>query len=212
MSIQLTKIYEQRMNFDLRILLGGIEPFLDKLANSMSDEPDLLYSKLITNFKLITLLRLKKHSLHSADLHLVFNIVNGPSTFVRLNHGLQYVFQSLTIKDSSTHTCAILPQTFPYTVVGHLYVLICLFLATHRLRCIEAPYKANRTFINFFIPCLRHFIYQSKTCLQYTSPAFLASYNNPLHYYVSPSETILGWVTATFELYAAFGPLISKQH
>ncbi|CAG8537595.1 7846_t:CDS:2 [Funneliformis caledonium] len=103
------------MNFDLRILLGGIEPFLDKLANSMSDEPvfmlgsmanskDLLYAMLITNYRLITLLRLKKHSLHSADLHLVFNI------------------------DSSTPTCAILPQQLT---------------ACDALQGIEAPYKVR---------------------------------------------------------------------
>ncbi|CAG8487370.1 10073_t:CDS:10 [Funneliformis caledonium] len=276
-STQLTKIYEQRMNFDLRILLGGTEPFLDKLANSMSDEPgfmlgsiqcvrmskelrdkvgnilqivkskDLLYAMLITNYKLITLLRLKKHSLHSADLHLVFNMVNGSSTFRSV--------------ESWTPIC--LPKFnnkgFLHAYVCYITANVCLLLispdkdkffelsdakntiveqltACDALQGIEAASQSEGYSIaDIGVAGLRHFIYKSKTCLQYTSPAFLASYNNPrekrrlfklyrythdrmhsrvrplkVHYYVSPSETILGWITATFELYAAFGPLISK--
>ncbi|CAG8532601.1 5174_t:CDS:2, partial [Racocetra persica] len=95
-STQLTKIFEHRVNFDLRRLLGGTEPFLDNLASTMGDDPgfmlssiqcvklckdlrdkvgglmqlikpkELLYAMLITNNKLITLLRPKKHSLHPA--------------------------------------------------------------------------------------------------------------------------------------------------
>ncbi|CAI2178026.1 1425_t:CDS:10 [Funneliformis geosporum] len=270
-STQLTKIYEQRMNFDLRRLLGGTEPFLDKLANSMSDEPgfmlgsiqcvrmskelrdkvgnilqivkskDLLYAMLITNNKLITLLRLKKHSLHSADLHLVFNMVNGSSTFRSV--------------ESWTPIC--LPKFnnkgFLHAYVCYITANVCLLLispdkdkffelsdakntiveqltACDALQGIEAASQSEGYSIaDIGVAGLRHFIYKSKTCLQYTSPAFLASYNNPrekrrythdrmhsrvrplkVHYYVSPSETILGWITATFELYAAFGPLISK--
>ncbi|CAH1756474.1 11780_t:CDS:2 [Entrophospora sp. SA101] len=110
-SKQLTKIFEQRTNFDLRKLLGGTEPFFDNLATSMNHElgfmlgsvqcvrmsktlrdkigsimqfarsKDLLYAMLITDSKLITSLGPRKHNLHPSDIHLIFNTVNGSSSF-----------------------------------------------------------------------------------------------------------------------------------
>ncbi|CAG8583240.1 1631_t:CDS:10 [Diversispora eburnea] len=275
-STQLTKIFEQRINFDLRRLLGGTEPFLDNLATSMSDEPgfmlgsiqcvrmnkdlrdkignimqsvkskDLLYAMLITNRKLITLLRPKKHSLHPADLHLVFNMVNGSSTF----------------RSAESWTPICLPK---FNNKGFLYAYVC-YIATNVCLLLISPDKdkffelseAKSIIVekkrydamviqlvswlkalfttDVGVPGLRHFIYKSRTHVQYTSPTFVEPYCNPqerqilfklyrythdrmhsrvrslkVHYYVGPSETILGWITSSFELYAAFGPLISKS-
>ncbi|XP_045167306.2 vacuolar fusion protein MON1 homolog A-like [Mercenaria mercenaria] len=83
---------------------------------------------------------------------------------------------------------------------------------------------------------LRHFLYKNKSTAQYTSPELLAPYLTPdqqerlfglyhyLHnrihsssrplkilYHVGQYEALLGWVTGGFELYAVFGPLVTKS-
>ncbi|XP_074645547.1 vacuolar fusion protein MON1 homolog A-like [Tubulanus polymorphus] len=85
------------------------------------------------------------------------------------------------------------------------------------------------------IPDLRHFIYKSRSTAQFTSPDFEAPYvtseerervfslyqylhhrihnsTRPLRllFHVGEYETLLGWVTAGFELYTVFGPLVTK--
>ncbi|XP_005090495.1 protein SAND [Aplysia californica] len=82
---------------------------------------------------------------------------------------------------------------------------------------------------------LRHFLYKSRSIAQYTSPELEAPYHTKeeqqrlfdlyhyLHdrihtsgrqlkilFHVGPYETLLGWVTQGFELYAVFGPLVTK--
>ncbi|KAJ8302197.1 hypothetical protein KUTeg_021184 [Tegillarca granosa] len=82
---------------------------------------------------------------------------------------------------------------------------------------------------------LRHFLYKSRSTAQYTSPELEAPYlsqeeqerlfglyhylHHRIHttarplkilYSVGPHETLLGWITQGFELYAVFGPLVTK--
>ncbi|KAJ2786437.1 Vacuolar fusion protein mon1 [Coemansia interrupta] len=103
-SAQLTKIFEQRGNFDLRQLLGGTEGIIDQLVDKMGIDftfslgsldtlwmryrlrdrigkalvnaraKGVLYAMLLADMKLVTLMRPRKHSLHPADLHLLFNM------------------------------------------------------------------------------------------------------------------------------------------
>ncbi|EIE81968.1 hypothetical protein RO3G_06673 [Rhizopus delemar RA 99-880] len=110
-NTQLTKIFEQRVNFDLRRLLGGTEVFLDSLSNLFSNDHSFmlsalqclrvnksvrdqiggiltegkvknsLYAIVVSKGRLVTLLRPRKHSLHPSDLHLLFNMLNGSKTF-----------------------------------------------------------------------------------------------------------------------------------
>ncbi|KAK9760746.1 Vacuolar fusion protein mon1, variant 2 [Basidiobolus ranarum] len=110
-STQLTRIFEQRVNFDLRRLLSGTEVFLDSLCREMTYDPSImlgaihalkmkkplraklnnslqlikskhvLFAMLIACGKLVTLLRPRKQSLHPSDLHLVTNMVSGSTTF-----------------------------------------------------------------------------------------------------------------------------------
>ncbi|CAG8483368.1 4579_t:CDS:10 [Dentiscutata heterogama] len=260
-STQLTKIFEQRVNFDLRRLLGGTEPFLDNLASTMGDDPgfmlssiqcvrmnkdlrdkvgsimqsikpqDLLYAMLITNNKLITLLRPKKHSLHPADLHLVFNMVNGSSTFRSVeswtpiclpkfnNKGFLHAY--VCYITSNVCLLFISPDKDKFFECSEAKNLLKEELsACNALQEIEeASQNEGYSIADIGVPGLRHFIYKSRTHVQYTSPTFVAPYSDPrerqkplkVHYYVSPNETILGWLTCSFELYAAFGPLISKS-
>ncbi|KAF9978867.1 Vacuolar fusion protein mon1b [Actinomortierella ambigua] len=108
---QMTRIFEQRNNFDLRGLISGTEIFLDSLGKNMNTDPGfilgaiqcltiprelrdkigavlgrakckpLLYSLLLTPTQLITLLRPRTHSMHPSDLHLIFNLLSGSNTF-----------------------------------------------------------------------------------------------------------------------------------
>ncbi|KAI9494511.1 vacuolar fusion protein MON1 [Zychaea mexicana] len=110
-SAQLTKIFEQRVNFDLRRLLGGTEVFLDSLSTLFNKDhsfmlsalqvlrlnrnvreqagsiisnghvKDLLYAMIVAKGRLVTLLRPRRHSLHPSDLHLLFNMLTGSTTF-----------------------------------------------------------------------------------------------------------------------------------
>ncbi|KAJ2729236.1 Vacuolar fusion protein mon1 [Coemansia erecta] len=114
-SAQLTKIFEQRSNFDLRQLLGGTEGIIDQLVDRLDTDlsfalgsldtlwmryrlrervgktllshrpKSLLYAMVIADMKLVTLVRPRKHSLHPADLHLLFNMATS-TTFVTGEH------------------------------------------------------------------------------------------------------------------------------
>jgi len=86
------------------------------------------------------------------------------------------------------------------------------------------------------IPGLLHFLYKSKSTTQFTCPRYEAPYTSrqeqkrlfriyqrvhkkvhkfkkphKVYYQVCQSETVVGWVTTGFELYATFGPLESKS-
>ncbi|KNC55853.1 vacuolar fusion protein MON1 A [Thecamonas trahens ATCC 50062] len=86
------------------------------------------------------------------------------------------------------------------------------------------------------IPGLLHFLYKSVSSRQYTAPAWSAPYitggeqrrllrvyqdviekvhtvanDVKIYYQVSQSETLLAWVTSSFELYVVFGPLVPKK-
>ena len=86
------------------------------------------------------------------------------------------------------------------------------------------------------VPHLLHFLYKSTPTSQFTSPAFTSPYHQKKHqkrlfrlyqhvyqrmrstedeeriwFHISSYESILGWVGVGFELYATFGPLITKK-
>jgi len=89
---------------------------------------------------------------------------------------------------------------------------------------------------DLLIPGLLHFLYKSKDSSQFTAPRYQAPYmtkkqqkrlfrmyqhvhkcvhkftrSHKVYYQVGQTETIVGWVTTGFELYATFGPLESKS-
>lgn len=108
---QLTRVFEQRRNYDLRKLLSGTEKFIDNLLNLMSSDPsfllgavrclpvassvrdvigqtlqqakakDLIFAILIADNQLITMVRPKRFILHPSDLHLIFNLVSASTAF-----------------------------------------------------------------------------------------------------------------------------------
>ncbi|KAF8947463.1 Vacuolar fusion protein mon1b [Haplosporangium gracile] len=278
---QMTKIFEQRNNFDLRGLIGGTEIFLDSLGKLMNTYPGfmlgaiqcltmprelrdkvgailgrakckpLLYALLVTPTQLITLLRPRTHSMHPADLHLIFNLLSGSTTF----------------ESSESWTPICLPKfnnkSFLHAYICYIAKKVCMLLispdkdsffemsnvkqkvvegleAGGMLAALE-NYAAAGTRGGFSvgdtgIPGLRHFLYKSRTNVQFTMPELTEPYattsarkrllrqyqnmNERMHrkarpfkllFHVGEQETMLGWITSGFELYAAFGPLVSKS-
>ncbi|KAI8086666.1 vacuolar fusion protein MON1 [Halteromyces radiatus] len=259
-SSQLTRIFEQRVNFDLRRLLGGTEVFLDSLSTSFNNDhsfmlgalqvlrlgrstreqagqilskgkiKNLLYAMIITKGKLVTLLRPRKHSLHPSDLHLLFNMLTGSTTF--------------HTAESWTPLC--LPK---FNSQGFLHAYICyidndvsiVMISTSKDNFFElSDWKgklvkelqdenilqnimtaSNRLYTvdDIGIPKLLHFMYKSKTHIQFTSPGCSGIYTKDtnrkrlyrlyeyvfdrmhsrsrplkLYYHHSDEEVILGWV------------------
>ncbi|KAF9924766.1 Vacuolar fusion protein mon1b [Linnemannia zychae] len=278
---QMTRIFEQRNNFDLRGLIGGTEIFLDSLGKLMNTDPGfmlgaiqcltmprelrdkvgtvlgrakckpLLYALLVTPTQLITLLRPRTHSMHPADLHLIFNLLSGSTTF----------------ESSESWTPICLPKfnnkSFLHAYICYIAKRVCMLLispdkdsffemsnvkqkvvegleAGGMLASLES-YAAAGTRGGFSvgdtgIPGLRHFLYKSRTNVQFTMPELTEPYststarkrllrqyqhmNERMHrktrplkllFHVGEQETMLGWITSGFELYAVFGPLVSKS-
>ncbi|KAI9014853.1 vacuolar fusion protein MON1 [Gaertneriomyces semiglobifer] len=110
-AAQLTRIFETRVNYDIRNLLGGTESFIDhlcgafqripgyfldaiaclrmpsrlrqRIGNIMSLNPPkaLVYGMLMAKEKLITLIRPRHHTLHPVDMHLLTNMISSSSGF-----------------------------------------------------------------------------------------------------------------------------------
>ncbi|KAL1933269.1 hypothetical protein VTP01DRAFT_7359 [Rhizomucor pusillus] len=218
-SVQLTKIFQQRVNFDLRRLLGGTEVFLDSLSGlfckdhsfmlsalqclrlnrSVRDQAgsilsngrvkNLLYAMIVAKGRLVTLLRPRKNSLHPSDLHLLFNMLTGSTTF--------------RAAESWTPLC--LPK---FNSKGFLHAYICyvekdvsiVMISTDKDRFFEisewktsivetmqkrkvlepivAASEKIYTIENIRAPSLLHFLYKSKIHVQFTCPAYTEPYTN----------------------------------
>ncbi|ORX60902.1 DUF254-domain-containing protein [Piromyces finnis] len=108
-SVQLTKIFQDRVNFDLRNLLSGTEIYMDELSRKFSVDAsfmlksirclrlkndlrntigeimnnyrpkNILYGILTYNDKIINIIRPKKQSVHPLDIHLILNMINSTS-------------------------------------------------------------------------------------------------------------------------------------
>ncbi|XP_006007695.1 vacuolar fusion protein MON1 homolog A [Latimeria chalumnae] len=108
---QLTRIFEQKQNYDLRRLLAGSERITDNLLNLMDQDPsflmsavrclplatstreaissslqqakakNLVFSILLSRNQLVTLVRKKDQFLHHVDLHLLVNLISSSTSF-----------------------------------------------------------------------------------------------------------------------------------
>ncbi|KAK3812041.1 MAG: MON1-like protein A-like protein [Benniella sp.] len=278
---QMTRIFEQRNNFDLRGLIGGTEIFLDSLGKLMNTYPGfmlgaiqcltmprdlrdkvgavlgrakckpLLYAILLTPTQLITLLRPRAHSMHPSDLHLIFNLLSGSTTFESF--------------ESWTPIC--LPKfnnkSFVHAYICYIAKRVCMLLISPDKDSFDEMSSVKQKVVKELedggmlasleshaavgsrggfsvgdtgIPGLRHFLYKSRTHVQFTMPELTDPYSSqsakkrllrqyqhmhermhrnarPLKvlFHAGEHETMLGWITSNFELYAAFGPFVSKK-
>ncbi|KAJ3296088.1 Vacuolar fusion protein mon1b [Borealophlyctis nickersoniae] len=221
-----------------------------KIADIFSANPPkrLLFGMLIAKEKLVTLIRPKRHSLTPSDLHLIVNMINSSTSFRSV--------------ESWTPIC--LPK-FNNRAFLHTYIcflgqdlgLVLLStdrdaffeLSEYKQRIVEGLEQANLvdqisdairadpySILELGIPTLRHFIYKSKTLVQFSEPGAAPPYTNVEDYrrllrqyqyahekahsrsvgakvtfHVTKGEAVLGWVAPAHELYLTFGPLVTKQ-
>ncbi|CAO3626159.1 unnamed protein product [Cunninghamella echinulata] len=270
-SSQLTKIFEQRVNFDLRRLLGGTEVFLDSLSTSFNNDhsfmlgalqvlrlnktireqtgqilskgkiKDLLYAMIIARDKLITLLRPRKHSLHPSDLHLLFNMLTGSTTFHSAeswtplclpkfnSKGFLHAYICYIEKDISVVMISTSKDNF-FELSQWKDKLVTGLDTENILQSIQKSSEQHYTIADIGIPKLLHFMYKSKSHIQFTCPAYTGVYADStnqkrlyrlyqyafdrihtrarplkLYFHRGENEVLLGWITSTFELYVVYG-------
>lgn len=277
---QLSKIFRQRRNFDLRRLLSGAEKFIDNLLNMMDSEPgfllgavrclpldgsirdsiaqticqhckvkDLVFALIIASSQLVTLVRMKKYYLHPVDLHLIINLVNASESFKAAESWTPiclpkfdssgFLQAHVSYLDESCQTCLFLltvDRDSFFTLSECKSKIKQKLHKSNSLQAISDSLSRNSYSIKqCAISGLRHFLYKSRNSAQYTSPELEAPYlsqdeqerlfglyqylHHRIHsgcrplkllYHVGPHETLIGWITQGFELYAVFGPLVTK--
>ncbi|PVD24522.1 hypothetical protein C0Q70_15005 [Pomacea canaliculata] len=277
---QLSKIFKQRRNYDLRRLLTGAEKFFDNLLNLMDSEPglllsavrclpldnqvrdiiaqtivqnakvkDLVFALIIAKNQLVTLVRMKKYYLHSMDLHLIINLVNASESFKEAESWTPiclpkfdasgYLQAHVSYLDSDCQVCLLLLSVDRDSFFTLSECKDKIKTRLTRYNALEAIDSSLRRKSYSTQQCgitdLRHFLYKARSTAQYTSPELEAPYCLPgederlfgmyqyLHhrihtsgrplkilFHVGQYETLLGWVTQGFELYAVFGPLVTK--
>jgi len=275
---QLTKIFQQRNNFDLRNLLGVSDNYLlDNLTCLMevnpsfilgsiqclrmpsplrsaignvlqaNKPPDLLYAILMVDYRLVTLLRPRRHSLHPSDLHLLFNLVSTsgslkageswvPICLPKFNNkGFLHAHVSFVDSNCSLMLISTDRDRFFEMSQSRNDIIAALTSGGHLKDLKAAVAMQDFSVKDINIPSLRHFLYKSKSTVQFTAPILEPPYNTleqqkrllrlyqyihhrthlrtrplKIHYATGQSEVVLGWLAAGFELYAVFGPMVTK--
>ncbi|ORX62874.1 MON1-like protein A-like protein [Hesseltinella vesiculosa] len=216
-SAQLTKIFKQRVNFDLRQLLGGTEVFLDSLATSFQKDHsfmfgalevlrlsrpmrdqigrllakgktnDLLYAMIIARDKLVTLLRPRKHSLHPSDLHILFNMLTGSTTFHTAESwtplclpkfnasGFLHAYICYIEKDISVVMLSTSKDNF-YQLSERKIKLVQDLDKEQLLEKLQQAAIKSYTMADTGIPNICHFMYKSKAHIQFTCPDYTGPY------------------------------------
>ncbi|XP_046662183.1 vacuolar fusion protein MON1 homolog A isoform X1 [Homalodisca vitripennis] len=280
---QLTKIFEERRNFDLRRLLTGSERLIDHILNFTETEPmyllsaikclplsstfreaigqtivsacakikNLVYAILIADNQLITMVRMKKYNLQASDLHLIFNLVSASESFKAAeswtpiclpnfdSSGFLHAHVSYLAEDCQA--CLLLltvDHDLFFTLSEAKQRIVERLRRNNSLEAINAALAEPPTTVaELGVTGLRHCLYKCRTSQQLWSPAVEAPYHTEeqavrlrrvyqqlhgcvhrhngalkLAYQQLPLETMLGWITAGFELYVAFEPLMTKRN
>ena len=219
---QITRIFQQRNNYDLRNLLSNSDNLmLDGLARNMDRNPahmlgsiqclrlspsaratigqvihdaripDLLYAIMLAGDRIITLVRPRRHSLHPSDLHLLFNMVNAVTSFRSApeswapvclpkfnSRGFLYVHVSFL---EQTDVCLLLLSNerdrFFDLSDTRTKILDGLKETGTWPELLEAIPKSDYSIADVGVPGLRHFIYMSRSTMQFTAPRMEAPYH-----------------------------------
>ncbi|XP_016058219.1 PREDICTED: vacuolar fusion protein MON1 homolog A [Miniopterus natalensis] len=237
---QLSHIFQQKQNYDLRRLLSGSERITAR---------SLVFSILLARNQLVALVRRKDQFLHPIDLHLLFNLISSSSSFregeawtpvcLPKFNAAGFFHAHISYLEPDTDLCLLLVSTDREDFFA---VSDCRRRFQERLRkrgahaalreALRTPYYSVA---QVGIPDLRHFLYKSKSSGLFTSPEIEAPYSSEeererllglyqyLHsrahnasrplktiYYTGPNENLLAWVTGGFELYMCYSPLGTK--
>ncbi|XP_062923765.1 vacuolar fusion protein MON1 homolog A [Mobula hypostoma] len=219
---QLNRIFEQKKNYDLRRLLSGSERITDNLLNLMDKDPSflmgavrclpltsslrdvissslqqakdksLVFSILVAQNQLVSLVRKKDQFLHPIDLHLLFNLISASTSFrdgevwtpiclPKFNSN-GFFHAHISYLDQASSLCLVLISTdrehfFPISNCKSKFLERLKKRNTFQL-LLEELRTPSYSISQVGIPDLRHFIYKSRSSGLFTSPAVEAPYTS----------------------------------
>lgn len=149
----------------------------------------------MANNKLITLVRMKKYSLHPADLHLIFNLVNSTESFKTVESwapiclprfdpsGFLYGYVSYLAEDCQA--CLLLltvERDVFHTLKEAKQRIVDKLRRNNYLEAInESLSKPDLTCISSGFKEVRHYLYKSKSTAQFYQPSVSPPYNKYPH-------------------------------
>ncbi|XP_072136922.1 vacuolar fusion protein MON1 homolog A isoform X2 [Mobula birostris] len=204
---QLNRIFEQKKNYDLRRLLSGSERITDNLLNLMDKDPSflmgavrclpltsslrdvissslqqakdksLVFSILVAQNQLVSLVRKKDQFLHPIDLHLLFNLISASTSFrdgevwtpiclPKFNSN-GFFHAHISYLDQASSLCLVLISTdrehfFPISNCKSKFLERLKKRNTFQL-LLEELRTPSYSISQVGIPDLRHFIYKSRS-------------------------------------------------
>ncbi|XP_010850256.1 PREDICTED: LOW QUALITY PROTEIN: vacuolar fusion protein MON1 homolog A [Bison bison bison] len=230
---QLSHIFQQKQNYDLRRLLSGSERITDNLLQLMARDPSflmgaarclplaaavrdvvsaslqqararsLVFSILLARNQLVALVRRKDQFLHPIDLHLLFNLISSSSSF----------------REGEAWTPVCLPK---FNAAGFFHAHIsylepdtdlCLLLVSTDREDFFAVSDCRRRFQERLRKRGAHLALREALRTPYYSVAQVGVPDLRHFLYKSKSSglfTSLAWVTGAFELYMCYSPLGTK--
>ncbi|XP_067626191.1 vacuolar fusion protein MON1 homolog [Eurosta solidaginis] len=222
------------------------------IQSNCSKIKDLVFAVLLANNKLISLVRMKKYSIHPADLRLVFNLIECSESFKASENWTPiclpkfdmngYLYAHVSYLSDDCQACLLLLSVDPNVfftlsdakrrITDKLRSSKCLDAISKEL---EKPTNGGLNLTAIGIPDLRHFLFKPKSAAQLLCSELVPPYStlneferlegiycDMLHrihniarpvkliYEVREREVVLAWVTAAYELYAVFEPLVDK--
>jgi len=154
---------------------------------------ELLFAILVVNNQLVTMVRPKKFSLHPSDLHLIFNLVSGSTSFHTAeswtpiclprfdNSG--YLYAHVSYLQDGCPACLLLLSTDKNAFFELSECKLKILERMQKFNCIEhlttAANRGNYKTEQVGISELWHFIYKSRSTAQFTSPVIGPPYNTP---------------------------------
>lgn len=185
---------------------------------------------IVADGQLITLLRPRKHSLHPSDLHLLFNMLTGSTTFHTAESWTPLCLPKFNSKGFLHAYICYIEKNISVVVIStdknnffEISEWKSIMVETMKKQNLLTPMKeaAEKLYMveDIQIPSLLHFMYKSKTHVQFTTPGFSGSYTEEpnkkrlyrlyqhvydrmhnrtrplkLYYVNSEKEILLGWV------------------
>ncbi|KAH6581635.1 hypothetical protein BASA60_002297 [Batrachochytrium salamandrivorans] len=222
--LQLDRIFEQRVNYDLRNLLSGTEKFMDTLATSFQRDSSVFLESIQSSHVPMRIRDRVTQTLLSSlpPKQLLFGMLFAKDRLITLLRP-----KELHVTPKSVSHCGVtghlscLPH-FNHHGFLHAYTLHCRSLVSV---CVEMS-----------VPGRRHCIVKSRTLGQFVEPLPIAPYtrspgsqaaatlyqyglelctrklsSHRMACFTTGKETVVCQTSDTTEIYAAFGPLARKD-
>lgn len=233
------------------VLLGALEclkvrkSVREKINNLLMEcrTPNLLYGMIVSNFRLVSVVRPRRHSLHPPDLYLVFSMLFNTTSFrdggehwtpicLPKFNATGFLYAYINFFSKNTALVLISPDKNAFYELREAKLKILKLLQEQKLdELIEQSVERGRfKTLDIPVPLIRHFLYKSKTHVQFVMPTFETHYYEPemrqklmtlyhqlhgfihskkgplrVYYTMRHSTTALAWITPSFEMYCVTG-------